>query len=149
MKSNQQLSVEQKQQLKKAAWLLLLLLALLLLFAFIGSSFTSDRPDTDPIGDYSVWRVLFSVILLLIVFYLGARIYQRKVIQPENGKIEVISRQYLDTKHYLALVKIENERLLLGVSDASINLLKSLPPDMAEEEAFANILQKTNGPDDG
>ncbi|HDR05029.1 MAG TPA: hypothetical protein ENN84_07260 [Candidatus Marinimicrobia bacterium] len=145
MITGQQLSQDQKEKLKKAAWLLLLLLGLILIFAYLGSDISSSEPKSQPLGDYSIWRVVFTVAVLLALFYFGARLYQKKVIQPENGTIRVLSRQYLDTKHYLALIEVEDERLLIGVSDASINLLKTVSTGADDSEDFSKLLQKAGG----
>jgi flagellar protein FliO/FliZ len=145
---SRQLTQEQKEQLKKAAWLLLLLLALILIFAFLGSNLSSSDTKSESFGSYSMWRVVGTLALLLAVFYLGARLYQRKMIQPENSTIRVISRQYLDTKHYLAIVEVDNERLLIGISDASINLLKSLRSDKPDANVFADVLKRADGGED-
>ncbi len=63
-------------------------------------------------------------VLFMLVIYLLKKKKNMKV--GSGDKIKVLDRKYLGQKQYLATVIVENEKLLLGVTDQSINLIKTL-----------------------
>ncbi len=92
--------------------------------------------------------MLTITILLILVF--GVLYFYKKKKQPHlSSNIKVVDRKYLGQKQYIATVVVENEKLLLGVTDHSINLIKKLDlptkrdsQESEPQEEFPKILGK-------
>lgn len=84
----------------------------------------------------SFYRTMITVSILFVLFFLVVYLMKKKEKPGSgNGDIKIVDRKYLGQKQYLLTVMIENEKLLLGVTDHSINLIKKLgnTSDIAEE----------------
>jgi len=74
-----------------------------------------------------------------------------KLGKPEvTPEVKVLARHYLGPKKELFIVRIAGESMLLGVTESSINLIKSLSlldEDIPEDvpQSFAQSLKKQNG----
>ncbi|MBN2280464.1 MAG: flagellar biosynthetic protein FliO [Candidatus Marinimicrobia bacterium] len=94
--------------------------------------------DLPRISDYNkkFFQSMVTMIILLVVFLLIAYFFKHKG-KNNTGTgtgIKITDRKYLGPKQYLAIVIVEGERLLLGITDQSINLLKKLPQtDLSDE----------------
>ncbi|MCX7978856.1 MAG: flagellar biosynthetic protein FliO [Bdellovibrionaceae bacterium] len=69
--------------------------------------------------------------LAVLVFLLGGAFvflkkYARPIARGQQGEIKVISQHYLGPKKSLAIVRVAGESILIGVTDHSINMIKSL-----------------------
>jgi flagellar protein FliO/FliZ len=66
---------------------------------------------------------------LLVVIAGGAYLFAKKVGRPGQAgqtQIKVLTQHYLGPKKSLAIVRVAGESILIGVTDNSINLIKSL-----------------------
>lgn len=103
------------------------------------------------------FQSMLTVLALLFVLLLVVYIFKKKnnLNSGNSTNIKIIDRKYLGQKQYLATVIVENEKLLLGITDQSINLIKTLEKtsedDMPEKnkkssdqpaDAFPKILGK-------
>ena len=76
--------------------------------------------------------------------------YYRNKIQPLNASanIEVLGKHYINTKQHLLIVRIDKRKMVLGVSDSSINFLTELDSSNEPEKAkskprqFKDVLNK-------
>ena len=78
-----------------------------------------------PIGGQRI----FMLIGLLAVIAGGAYIVAKKVGRPGlsgQTQIKVLTQHFLGPKKSLAIVRVAGESILIGVTDNSINLIKSL-----------------------
>ena len=81
--------------------------------------------------------------------YVFVRYYKNK-IQPLNAtaNIEVLGKHYINTKQHLLIVRIDKRKMVLGVSDSSINFLTELETLNETEKAkskpkqFKDVLNK-------
>ncbi|MBN4081340.1 flagellar biosynthetic protein FliO [Caldithrix abyssi] len=92
----------------------------------------SADQHTDFQSKYSGYMVkIISVtggIILLFVF--GAKWYRKHQAQSSSVfHMNVLGKQYFSPKQYLMLVRIEEKKMLLGITDQSINLLKEYEDD--------------------
>jgi flagellar biogenesis protein FliO len=56
---------------------------------------------------------------------MGFKWYKSKLVQSVNHfSMEVLGKQHISPKQYLIMVRIEGQKLLMGVTDQSINLVK-------------------------
>ena len=69
----------------------------------------------------------FIIILILV----GFKWYKNKLsFEGDYFSMEVLGKQHISPKQYLMMVRIEGRKLLMGVSEQSINLVK----EFVEEE---------------
>lgn len=72
---------------------------------------------------------LVMVVAVMAVFAGGAFFYAKKYGHPgknQQTQIKVLTQHYLGPKKSLAIVRVAGESILIGVTDNSINLIKSL-----------------------
>ena len=83
--------------------------------------------------------VLALLFLLLLIVYLFKK--KNKLEFGGNTNIKIIDRKYLGQKQYLATIIVDDEKLLLGITDQSINLIKTLENDepLEDEETHQNF----------
>jgi len=94
-------------------------------------------------------RVTLLTAIAGLCTYVFVRYYKNK-IQPLNAtaNIEVLGKHYINTKQHLLIVRIDKRKMVLGVSDSSINFLTELEPSDEPEEAkskprqFKDVLNK-------
>ena len=99
-----------------------------------------------------LFRTVLSLLLVVGVVYAGAWFLKRFVRQRGGGAgfpVRVLGSTLLGPKRSLYLVEVEGRRLVLGVTDASINLITELEkgdeseiPRQSEKPAgeFGNLL---------
>lgn len=113
---------------------LFLIFTLFLIFPDDGSS--SDLAQINPgnnegqlpfKSNYSNYFLRTLGITGLIIFFIlmGFKWYKSKLVQSVNHfSMEVLGKQHISPKQYLIMVRIEGQKLLMGVTDQSINLVK-------------------------
>ncbi|NOX88624.1 MAG: flagellar biosynthetic protein FliO [Calditrichaeota bacterium] len=82
-------------------------------------------------------KLLAATFILLAVLYFalkGMRKLQFGSNGASKGKVKVLSKTYLTSKHSVWIVNIDGQKYLLGVTDQNINLIDRLGP-VTEEEA--------------
>jgi flagellar biogenesis protein FliO len=94
-------------------------------------------------------RVTLLTAIAGLCTYIFVRYYKNK-IQPLNAtaNIEVLGKHYINTKQHLLIVRIDKRKMVLGVSDSSINFLTELDSSNESEKAkskprqFKDVLNK-------
>ncbi len=131
---------------------------------FISSSLTINKEPNNkniPIAAESIENknrpnyptLIIRVTLLTAIAGLCTFIfikYYKNKIQPLNASanIEVLGKHYINTKQHLLIVRIDKRKMVLGVSDSSINFLTELESSDEPEEAkskprqFKDVLNK-------
>ena len=101
-----------------------------------------------------IWKVVAVTAAIIGFFWLTARLYRRKMMPDfhKGGRFEVLGREHLSPKNYLVMVRVEGRKLLLGVTDMSVNMLAEFDESeefdskgtdlKATETGFAGILQR-------
>ncbi|MFG1925781.1 flagellar biosynthetic protein FliO [Cryptosporangium sp. NPDC048952] len=100
-------------------------------------------------------RAIFSLTVVLFLMWGLARLVRR----PSGGRglasLSVLSRQPLSRGASVAVVKVDDRALVLGVTDAQVTYLTETPLSAFERPAFADVLAdhtddvleaKPNGP---
>lgn len=81
----------------------------------------------------SLWKAVFYTALLLGAILGAAMIIKKyggdRFRQTSSPDIEIVGRKYLNPKQSIAIVKVRNKELLLGITDQSIQLLDRLDSD--------------------
>jgi len=75
----------------------------------------------------SMITVVILLMILVIIMYLLKK--KQKLNFGSNNTIRIIDKKYLGQKQYLATVIVDDEKLLLGVTDQQINLIKKMDYD--------------------
>lgn len=92
------------------------------------------------LNDY-FFRVIWVTILILGIIILGLYVYKKTIGTQSNtlkNQIRVFSRFNLGPKQSLMIVHVEDHKLVLGVTEHSINLIKDMGPYEAVDEEFEN-----------
>ncbi len=55
-----------------------------------------------------------------------ARLFMRNKLKKDNSEVEIISNHQLDAKKSIAIVRVASRKMVLGVTDESINLIANL-----------------------
>ena len=81
----------------------------------------------------SLWKAVFYTALLLGAILGAAMMFKKyggdRFRQTSSPDIEIVGRKYLNPKQSIAIVKVRNKELLLGITDQSIQLLDRLDSD--------------------
>lgn len=80
-----------------------------------------------------VLRLVVSLTFVVMLILAGAWLTRRAGwLRPGgNQSIKVLSSQSLGAKAYVAMVEVEDARLVLGITSGQISLLHTLPPSAA------------------
>jgi len=97
----------------------------------------------DDVADINIpiVKLVFAMVIMFSVmggvFYLIKR-FGRQYIGIDNAaNIKILSRASLDTKNYVAVIRVYEEEMLIGVGNNGISLLSRFSP-IGEDEIEAN-----------
>ena len=79
-----------------------------------------------------VIKVFAALLVTLAAVYLLLRFMKQKML-PQKGIIDMLHYQSLGPKRGIAIIKIVNNYMAVGVADESISLLSKLDPEEIEE----------------
>ncbi|MFN8792391.1 MAG: FliO/MopB family protein [Bdellovibrionales bacterium] len=109
---------------------------------------TKEAPKTAPAENYM--DRLIMVVGLFSVICGGAFFWAKKYGRPRQNpqtQIKVLTQHYMGPKKSLAIVRVAGESILIGVTDNSINLIKSLSllddeiPESSPSANFEKLMQ--------
>ncbi len=99
-----------------------------------------------------LWGAVLRTILALVLLCGGAAawFYWRKKVQANNRHLEIIDRAFLARGASVALLRVDRERLLVGVSADGVRLIRNLDPEPARppKREFAQVLAETTAAGD-
>ena len=111
----------------------------------VSSTFSTNsklRSNISYIG-YIVKTILITVALLILIY---AMYYMsKKRLNPEeikNNRINILERRYLGQKQYLLLIKVDDSKILLGISEKNISMIKEFENYPEESESVENYQGK-------
>lgn len=94
-----------------------------------------------------VGRLLISLAVVLCLMWLIARRMKRSVGHGKNGKlIELLSRQQLTRSSSVAVVRVLDQGLILGVTDGQVAVLGEVELDAIQDVIAANETTKATRP---
>ena len=111
-------------------------LILILFILFPGENATNDvaQANSSNYGEsvpfnsnYSHYflRTLGITGIIIILILVGFKWYKNKLsFEGDYFSMEILGKQHISPKQYLMMVRIEGRKLLMGVSEHSINLVK-------------------------
>lgn len=76
-------------------------------------------------------RIIFSLLVVLGLMWALARVARRPLAGRAMGPISVLARQSLTRNASLALVRVGDQALVLGVTDQAVTLLAEADPSLA------------------
>jgi flagellar protein FliO/FliZ len=94
-----------------------------------------------------VGRLLISLAVVLGLMWLIARRMKRSGGHGKNGKlIELLSRQQLTRSSSVAVVRVLDQGLILGVTDGQVAVLGEVELDAIQQALAANEAARTTRP---
>ncbi|GIE27949.1 hypothetical protein Ait01nite_009940 [Actinoplanes italicus] len=81
-----------------------------------------------------VLRVTFALLVVLLLMWLLARAVRRPYLMRRTGPLTVLDRQQLGRGSSVAVVRVADRALVLGVTDQQVNLLGEADVDAFETE---------------
>ncbi|MGO9016512.1 MAG: flagellar biosynthetic protein FliO [Dissulfurispiraceae bacterium] len=91
-------------------------------------------------------KVFAALLVTLAAVYLLLRLLKQKML-PHKGMIEMLHYQSFGPKKGIAVIKILNDYMAVGIGDQGISLLSKLNREGVEEalksQSTENIVQKT------
>jgi len=91
---------------------------------------TFQRTGQATMGGDDIVALLLSLIAVLVVIFVLAAIVKRLNLKIQNrGDTQILGTTYLGAKERIVIVQVGDEKMLLGVTAQSIQLLKTLPSD--------------------
>jgi flagellar biogenesis protein FliO len=93
-----------------------------------------------------VVKVFAALLITLAAVYLLLRFLKQKML-PHKGMIEMLYYQSFGPKRGIAVIKVLNDYMAVGITDQSISLLSNLNQEGVEEalksQSTEDIVQKT------
>lgn len=96
--------------------------------------------------DAATLRLVLSLVFIVVLILAGAWLTRRAgwLRTGANQSIKVLSSQSLGSRTFVALVEVENTRLVLGVTAQQISLLHTLPA--SEKDGALHVRTPANEP---
>lgn len=94
-----------------------------------------------------VLRIVLITVALIILTFLGAKWYRNRSRSDISDKMrmDIIGRRYIDSKHSLLMVRVNGRKILLGITDNSINRIAEYEENNTDENfAQAEITQMSD-----
>ncbi|SHN42062.1 flagellar biosynthetic protein FliO [Cryptosporangium aurantiacum] len=92
-------------------------------------------------------RAIFSLAVVLFLMWGLARLVRRPLGARGAGALAVLSRQPLSRTASVAVVKVDDRALVLGVTDGQVTYLTEAPLAAFERVPFADVLADAQGDD--
>ena len=93
----------------------------------------------------ALWKTVLITALIIATIVAGAwglkRFGANRLRQTSSSEMRILGRKYLSAKQSIAIVKVREKELLLGITDHSIQLLIDLTTE--EEDPFGSEFAKT------
>ena len=91
-------------------------------------------------------KVFVALLITLAAVYLLLRFLKQKML-PHKGMIEMLQYQSFGPKRGIAVIKVVNDYMAVGITDQSISLLANLKREGVEEalesQSTEDIVRKT------
>jgi len=112
----------------------------------------AERPGSVSLVGY-LWKVVLVTALVIGLFWLLAGFF-RKRMMPQTGsttQFHVLGREHLNPRNTLMMVRVEDRKFLLGVSENAVRLISEFEMDSEElnsdpaedsKNSFSGILQQ-------
>ncbi|MFO0752722.1 MAG: flagellar type III secretion system pore protein FliP [Thermodesulfovibrionales bacterium] len=97
---------------------------------------------------FELLKVTLILLLILGGMYLLLRLLKQKIL-PRKGMIEMVHYQALGPRRGVALIKVLNEYLVVGIAEGSISLLSKPDPASVEESLKGESVFKGLETDEG
>jgi flagellar protein FliO/FliZ len=89
-----------------------------------------SSPKTAKAESNVIWRLMASLVLIAVVggilMYAARRWSRQKDKGGKQARIDIIHQMHLGPRRSMALVRVSGEVMLIGITDHSINMIKSI-----------------------
>ncbi len=88
-------------------------------------------------NEADVLRIIVTLIFILMLIMASAWVVRRSGLgRSGNGQaLQVVASQSLGNRAWVAIIEVEDIRLVVGVTAQQINLLHTLPPSTPPDES--------------
>lgn len=99
-------------------------------------------------NEADVLRVIVSLVFILMVILAGAWAVRRSGLIRGGGRhsLRVLASQSLGARASIAIVEVEDARLVVGVTSQQVTLLHTLPPSAPEDPDLAATQRAGDAP---
>lgn len=91
---------------------------------------------------FTLLMLLIVLFVILVLAWLAKR-FNLGVAPTKAGAIQILSTTAVGAKERLVIVKIGQDKLLLGVTPSQIQMLKELPADFNQSNQIKNKIKNT------
>lgn len=77
-------------------------------------------------------RIVFSLLVVLALMWGTAKLLRRPLAGRSQGAVSILARQQLTRGSSVAVVRVADRALILGVTDAGVSLLADADLDLIE-----------------
>ena len=91
-------------------------------------------------------RIVFSLLVVLALLWGLAKLARRPLAGRHGGVLTVLARQQLSRGSSVAIVRVADRALVLGVSDAGVSLLADADAGLFEEQRPEHAQRRTPVP---
>ncbi len=99
------------------------MIKLVLFFSFVANSAYAASQNSNGYIEYTAkafGSLMIIVAIMLLALYISKKLNLSN--RFKSSKMKVVDRLFLDSKHYIAIVEIEDKIFILGVGE-SVNLI--------------------------
>ena len=90
-----------------------------------------------------LFKVILVTVIIMVLIVLGAKWYGKfSTIAGSSSQIKILAKTHIGSKQILLIIRIEGRKLLLGVTDHSINLISDLGESNESEDEQLNTVQE-------
>jgi flagellar biogenesis protein FliO len=104
---------------------------------------TSETPSTSMTG--YLLKVIFVTIFIIAVLIIGAKWFGKiNKISGNTSFIKILSRQHVGPKQFLMMVAVEKKKILIGVTENSINHVMDMGEYNESDDAKYNTINDSS-----
>lgn len=109
----------------------------------------SQNQKPKPLQTHYGWyffRMVAVTGFVITLFVFSVKYYKRKMAKTGHYfDMRVLGKQYISAKQYLMMIRVEDRKMLLGVTDHSIHLIKEFDEDKNKDETSKQLDKPREG----
>ena len=108
-------------------------------------SLNTSIPQSQDMTGY-LFKVIFVTIFIIVVLIIGTKWYSKfnKMIGSPSF-IKILSKQHIGNKQFLMLIAVENKKILVGVTESSINHITDMGEySEADDAKYNKVTESTS-----
>jgi len=131
-----------KKKVITIGWISLILIVLIIFASSTGTTSIHDDELTTA-AEFNIGEMVFGTLIRLILV-LGLiyglfslyKLFQKGELKAARKRLQIIETQRFSPKQVVAILRVDEQEILLGISDTQITFLKLISPPMDMEEGI-------------